>query len=319
MNNKFCQFCGTENIFDYNFCKKCGKPLAPANENTTNPNIDQGGAFNQPNNANFGSSNTNANPPYENTNGNTYNNAPYGNTNGNTYNNPPYGNTNGNTYNNPPYGNPQPLYNSIPDSMEGVNTEDISIFLGKDSPRYLPVFAKLETKKSTEVNLLVLLVSFLVSPFFAAFWFMHKRMNKLGLFLFLILTAFEFGNLIAGFSVVKEVFCSITMYSDPETIMAMVFKEIESASLLSALSSVSQLVSMAVAIVSGLFANKWYKKHVISTIKSITAENEESYKRALVEKGGTRNALWITLLIVTIVAIFVLSAVFVANIVNSII
>lgn len=277
MNNKFCRYCGTENNYDYIFCKKCGKPLDTESGNASNP-------YGNPNAGGYSYGNPYANAPYQSS-----------------------------PYNTPPYGNP------LPDTIDGVNTEDVAIFLGKDSRKYLPIFAGIETKSRNGLNLLVLLLSVLVSPLFAAFWFMHKRMNKIGLFIFLIFTAFEFGNLIAAFSVVKEVFTSIAMFSDVDQATAIMLNQIESNSLLSALSSVSQLVSLVIAVVSGIFANKWYKNHVISTIKSITAENEESYKRALVEKGGTKNALWITLLVLTFVAIIVLSMIHAANIVSSVI
>lgn len=368
MNNKFCRYCGTQNNYDYIYCKKCGKLLDAESDIANNPSVDDAADFNQPNpsvddaadcnqpnpnvspDLNTGDGYPNNNAPYENgcSNGapnanapygnpNQYNNAPYENgysngaPNGNapygnsTYDNTPYGNgyPNGNPYN-APYGtpnapNPNPQYTPIPDSIDGVNTEDVAIFLGNDSPKYLPIFAGIETKTRSSVNLLVLLLSALVSPFFAAFWFMHKRMNKLGLFIFLVLAAFEFGILIAAFSVMKDTFASIVMTSDVEQMMAVMLNEIESSQLLSALSSVSQMVSIAVAVLSGIFANKWYKNHVISTIKSITAENEEGYKRALVEKGGTKNALWITLLVITAVTMFVLTIVYTAIMVSSLI
>ncbi len=353
MNNKFCRYCGTQNNYDYIYCKKCGKLLDAESDIANNPNVSDAADFNQPNpsvddannfnqpnpnvspDLNTGDGYSNGNAPYENgySNGapnasapygnpNQYNNAPYGNS---TYDNTPYGNgyPNGNPYN-PPYSNPNapntnPPYTPIPDSIDGVNTEDVAIFLGNDSPKYLPIFAGIETKTRSSVNLLVLLLSALVSPFFAAFWFMHKRMNKLGLFIFLVLAAFEFGILIATFSVMKDTFASIVMTSDVEQMMAVMLNEIESNSLLSALSSVSQMVSIAVAVLSGIFANKWYKNHVISTIKSITAENEEGYKRALVEKGGTKNALWVTLLVITAVTMFVLTIVYTAIMVSALI
>ena len=363
MNNKFCRYCGTQNNYDYIYCKKCGKLLdaegdiannpnvsdaadfnqpnpsvdAAADCNQPNPSVDDANNFNQPNpnvspDLNTGDGYSNGNAPYENgysngapnasaPYGNPYN-APYGNS---TYDNTPYENgyPNGDPYN-PPYANPNapntnPQHTPIPDSIDGVNTEDVAIFLGNDSPKYLPIFAGIETKTRSSVNLLVLLLSALVSPFFAAFWFMHKRMNKLGIFIFLVLAAFEFGVLIATFSVMKDTFASIVMTSDVEQMMAVMLNEIESSQLLSALSSVSQMVSIAVAVFSGIFANKWYKNHVISTIKSITAENEEGYKRALVEKGGTKNALWITLLVITAVTVFVLTIVYTAIMVSALI
>ena len=326
MNNKFCRYCGTQNNYDYIYCKKCGKLLDAESDIANNPNVSDAADFNQPNpnvspDLTTGDGYSNGNAPYENgySNGATNASAPYGNS---TYDNTPYGN--GYPNGNPPYANPNapntnPQYTPIPDSIDGVNTEDVAIFLGNDSPKYLPIFAGIETKTRSSVNLLVLLLSALVSPFFAAFWFMHKRMNKLGLFIFLVLAAFEFGVLIAAFSVMKDTFASIVMTSDVEQMTAVMLNEIESNSLLSALSSVSQMVSIAVAVLSGIFANKWYKNHVISTIKSITAENEEGYKRALVEKGGTKNALWITLLVITAVTVFVLTIVYTAIMVSALI
>lgn len=347
MNNKFCRYCGTQNNYDYIYCKKCGKLLdaesdiannlsvdAAADCNQPNPSVDDANNFNQPNpnvspdlNTGDGYPNgaPNASAPYGNP--NQYNNAPYGNPynapyGNSTYDNTPYGN--GYPNGNPPYGtpnapNPNPQYTPIPDSIDGVNTEDVAIFLGNDSPKYLPIFAGIETKTRSSVNLLVLLLSALVSPFFAAFWFMHKRMNKLGLFIFLVLAAFEFGILIATFSVMKDSYASMVMTASGEQMISYLLNTIESSPLISALSSVSQLVSAGVAVISGIFANRWYKNHVISTIKSITAENEEGYKRALVEKGGTKNALWITLLVLTAVTVFVLTIVFTAIMVSALI
>ena len=337
MNNKFCRYCGTQNNYDYIYCKKCGKLLDAESDIANNPNVSDAADFNQPNpsvddannfnqpnpsvspDLNTGDGYSNGNAPYENgySNGAPNGNAPYGNP--NQYNNAPYGNPYNAPYGNSNAPNPNPQYTPIPDSIDGVNTEDVAIFLGNDSPKYLPIFAGIETKTRSSVNLLVLLLSALVSPFFAAFWFMHKRMNKLGLFIFLVLAAFEFGILIAAFSVMKDTFASMVMTSDVEQMMAVMLNEIESNSLLSALSSVSQMVSIAVAVLSGIFANKWYKNHVISTIKSITAENEEGYKRALVENGGTKNALWVTLLVITAVTMFVLTIVYTAIMVSALI
>ena len=329
MNNKFCRYCGTQNNYDYIYCKKCGKLLDAESDIANNPSVDAAADCNQPNPSvddanNFNLPNPSVSPDLNTGDGYSNGNAPYENgySNGAPNGSAPYGNPN--PYNNAPYGTPNapntnPPYTPIPDSIDGVNTEDVAIFLGNDSPKYLPIFAGIETKTRSSVNLLVLLLSALVSPFFAAFWFMHKRMNKLGLFIFLVLAAFEFGILIAAFSVMKDTFASIVMTSDVEQMTAVMLNEIESNSLLSALSSVSQMVSIAVAVISGIFANKWYKNHVISTIKSITAENEEGYKRALVEKGGTKNALWVTLLVITAVTVFVLTIVYMAIMVSALI
>ena len=198
----------------------------------------------------------------------------------------------------------------MPDSIEGVKTEDVSLFLGKDSRKYLPVFANIEAKRTNGVHLLVLLLSLLVSPFFAAFWFMQKRMYKIGLLFFCILFALQTGYLVATFSYVSDLLSSVSLGFDYNELLYRISTKMESISTLSLLNSVNQLVSLLISVISGLFANKWYKKHVITTIKSIAAENEEGYKLALVEKGGTKNGLWITLLALTVASIFVISFAF---------
>ncbi|MBQ2296393.1 MAG: hypothetical protein II257_04550, partial [Clostridia bacterium] len=126
MNNKFCRYCGTQNNYDYIYCKKCGKLLDAESDIVNNPNVSDAADFNQPNPS--VSPDLNTGDGYSN--GAPNGSAPYGNP--NQYNNAPYGNgyPNGNPYN-PPYGNPNapntnPPYTPIPDSIDGVNTEDVA-------------------------------------------------------------------------------------------------------------------------------------------------------------------------------------------------
>ena len=107
-----------------------------------------------------------------------------------------------------------------------------------------------------------------------------------------------------------DLLSSVSLGFDYNELFYRISTKMESISTLSLLNSVNQLVSLVISVISGIFANKWYKKHVITTIKSITAENEEGYKLALVEKGGTKNGLWITLLTLTVASIFVISFAF---------
>lgn len=269
MDKKICRRCGTENQPDYLFCKNCGAPIESADSGYQQPHGGfQGGADRQ----NYGG----------------------------------YGTYQGYGYGAAPF---------RPESIDGVKTEDVELFVGKAAPKYIPVFSRMELgKSSVSPNLLIALISVFISPLFAAFWFMHKRMNKIGILLFLICSAAELAYLGAAFSSVAQIIAAeAAKGADIQSLMLtnatlLVNAAVQKSSTAMILSNVNSLISIAVGALCGLFANGMYKKHVIKTIKSITAVNEEDYRAQLIHKGGTRNALWIVLLICVCVAMFAISA-----------
>ena len=88
-----------------------------------------------------------------------------------------------------------------------------------------------------------------------------------------------------------------------------------------AVSSVFSIVQLGVTIVFAIFANYWYKQHAIKKIKEVKEKNGSNLA-FLTHAGGTRSAIWVTLMILTIVIyivlIFSLFAVIVGAAMNSV-
>ncbi len=310
MDNKICRNCGTENQADYIFCKRCGRPI----EGDNGSRFSQDGSANQGNNPNQGQpfGGYGPNQSYDPNQGQPFDgygpNQSYG---PNQQYGRPFGGYGG-------YGQPfgQNPYQLRAETIDGVNTEDVELFLGKSAQKYIPVFSKMElTGTKTAVNLLVLIFSVLISPIFAACWFLHKRMNKLGIAIFLICAITEFAYLYTAFSAASALISAeIAAGADIAVIMnklsVLISQAVSSNSVALAMNGLYSFVSLTVGVISGIFANRLYKNFVIEKIKSVSAKSEEDYRSQLVRRGGTRNALWVILLILYIGAMFALSVFF---------
>ncbi len=266
MDKIICQNCGTENEPDYIFCKQCAAELNGDGQSTSRQA-----------------------PPYQNV---GYGGQPYGNQ-------PPYGYA--------PFGN-QPPYGYYPyqtETIDGVKTEDVAAFIGSAAPTYIPKFAKMEMTRSTvSFNWLVALISIFVSPFFAACWFIHKRMNKIGLIIFAIVALAQGAYIVTVFPTILDLLEKVAAdgFSASVTDLVYIATRHNTAAMLA--SNAFNIVTYAVAILGGLFANHMYKSHIIKTVKSIKAQNEQEYRAELIRRGGTKNALWICLLVGLLVALF---------------
>lgn len=64
--------------------------------------------------------------------------------------------------------------------LNGVSEEEFSAFVGKNQNDFIPDFRKFCNGKKLSFSPLVFLLSWLVSPLAGAFWFFHRKMNKIG-------------------------------------------------------------------------------------------------------------------------------------------
>lgn len=206
---------------------------------------------------------------------------------------------------------PQPIYT---DTIDGVATADVAAFVGKSAPKYIPKFCQMELNRSTvSFNWLFAVITIVVTPFFAPCWFIHKKMYKIGFLLFGILAVLELVSVGVTLSVMDTMYSEMirsgifggTMTSSQ--INQYIFEFFENSplySLISIISSFVRIVTFAIGILGGLFANYLYKKHAVNTIKSIVAVDQNNYKEQVVSRGGTKHWVWITVSAVFFVIIF---------------
>ncbi|GEM_PF-5333336 len=218
---------------------------------------------------------------------------------------PPY--SNGQAYGQQGYG--QQAFHT--ETIDGVKINDVAMFVGKSAPKYIPKFERMEiTGSSVSPNWLILILSMLVSPLFAAFWFASKRMNKIAITIFTIISALEiaffyftvneyilmFSQLLSSGADITEIVANLPLLisNAPQSNTTVI------------IGYVYNLTGLVVSAFYGMFANYQYKKHIIKTIKSIKAINEQDYCAQLIKRGGTRNTLWIVLLIVSILSRYII-------------
>lgn len=228
------------------------------------------------------------------------NNNPYTNSN-------PYSNGNAGT---PPYGAPfQPqiayqmpnFLNAYPPEIEdGVSTEDAAGFIKKNTHTYLRKFFAIKSGKRT-FNL--------AAFFFGGYWFIYRKMYKLGA-IFIALTfalsaiplfvpqyvqlqkeldniSYEYESAVenSGGSIDELNSAMNKMYS---SIFAAVKKHPAGV----AVSAVTLIGDLALSVYLGIIADRKYKEHVEKSVKAInvsdeSVKNEDFRKLRILSEGGT--------------------------------
>ncbi|MCL2342749.1 MAG: hypothetical protein FWC62_02485 [Firmicutes bacterium] len=219
---------------------------------------------------------------------------------------PPYGT--------PPYGYvpPPPVY-AAPE-IDGVPTSAIAGFVGKKAPYYIRKFAELDRNHSkTSFNAAVFFLTLFLGPVIGSLWFFYRRLNKLGAVLLsigVVVTAAHF--LLMALMMrqltlwLNELTSALSGARDATFPFISAFPRLDPYYGISLLVSA---VSVAAAIVFGIFANGWYKNHVLSSLKTMSAEPDGITQTKLLSRGGTRAAAWVTVLVVYVVVSFTLTGI----------
>lgn len=219
----------------------------------------------------------------------------------------PYGNANANVNPQIPpfyapaapqvvYQIPNPL-NAFPQEIDdGVSTADAAAFIQKNTQTYLRKFFTVKSGKRT----------FNVCAFlFGGYWFIYRKMYKLGIiFLALTLALSIVPRLVPQYSRLQNELTEISEeYTnkalDPEDPMrtvnemySKVFESVKKYPVGIAVSVISNIAQVALAIYLGLIADKKYKEHVANSIKSINSAdtvtgNAEFRRMRILSEGGT--------------------------------
>lgn len=164
------------------------------------------------------------------------------------------------------------------DTIEGISVENMTCFVGKNNEKIIPQFARMEmTQKKTSFCWPVFILTFLFGLCGAAFWFLYRRMYKLGVVLLLLSLLFTAGttmftvDAMEGF--IRDYFDVLENYTATADDMQLQedMLELLSSEEMVAVSSISNLLNaarMALSILGGLFALHIYKKFAARKIKS---------------------------------------------------
>jgi len=210
----------------------------------------------------------------------------------------------------PQYSNWQPAY-AIPE-IEGVPVSAIEGFVGKNAPYYLRKFAELDRNHSkTSFHAPVFFLTLFLGPVAGSLWFFHRRLNKLGA----ILLSVGVVVMAASFLRMAPMMRQMTDWLNQMASLANggyllpVLKGFSFPASYYIISALFFAVSIACAIVFGLFANGWYKNHVLSSLRAMHDEPDGVTQAKLLARGGTRAGIWVAVLVVYIVADFAITGV----------
>lgn len=176
---------------------------------------------------------------------------------------------------------------------DGVETEDVAVFVRHEAPRYIKKFQKIKEGKLTWNW---------GAFFFAPYWFFYRKLNKLGaifLAIFILLTSLSFLPPAVRFSTAVY-----EMEAQVEELSETIETEDEYSSAVLQLSETMQktysenktgviilmtqsILNLALSIFISLNADKWYYKHTIAKVKEISTEpDKEKRTEKLFTTGG---------------------------------
>ncbi|MBQ2676954.1 MAG: hypothetical protein IJF54_06120 [Clostridia bacterium] len=216
--------------------------------------------------------------------------------------------------------NSQPNLN--PNEVCGIPAEEVALFVGEKANKFVPKFVNYSmTGKKAGFNVLVFLLGFLINPIVAAFWFFHRRMNKLGTIILAVSVLLFAANTvclmptvegimdIAEVVITSENFEVIESIEDPKDMfeyfndeeMDKIFEAVEKVDSVSTLSSLVRYASVAFTIIIAIFANWWYMQFCVNKIRKVK-ENPEYTPNDIMAAGGTKSVVWVLLLVAYIIA-----------------
>lgn len=193
------------------------------------------------------------------------------------------------------------------DMGDNVTAGEIAKYVQNNTPYFLRVFKMMKDKLKGKFSF--------VGFIFGGGYLLYRKMYKLGTILTLITAFFVIGDLVVSLTPeyqqlavsLKELSkvsgsiysaeymnqCREFFYSlDSNSIFILIF------------SYLSLGVQLAIQIIVGVKANKWYFNDCKKKISKIKAENPEDITTVLESKGGVNKALAMSLLVVQIIIIY---------------
>lgn len=189
---------------------------------------------------------------------------------------------------------------SVIDSIGGVDSDDVIVFVGKKAYNIVPKFSKMELANTkTSWCWPAAILGYFFGPFGAAIWFFYRKMYKLafistaiGLAVGLVL-AFVAGD--NNSKTFEEIFQSGWMTGNYGSMFDEVGNTLRSQDTvrMHIVNTANSLISIATMIISGIFSYYFYKLSVIKSIRKYQNTNVDPryYKMGLASLGGTSTGM----------------------------
>lgn len=213
-----------------------------------------------------------------------------------------------NTQQNNPYGqqpNGQPFTSPF-DPMAGVNPDymlddnvsagEASKFVQKSTQYFMRIFYNIKEFGKSRFNFAAFI--------FSGGYLLYRKMYKLGTILTALLAVFLFTSVYVEFSGIltdyTEIITALAEKSETASydIYFNAFTQLDLTSqIILGISMLCSYAQIALQIVVGLKANRWYYHHTVKQISTLKANNEVNVQDAVESKGGVNLALAISLLV----------------------
>ena len=273
MDKWICSECGTENEKEYVYCKNCGAKSVSEQESRADKT--DYGFKNNPNfthNENFYNTPNGENPNF------SHQGSPFVN----------------NGYNSQ-YQGFESAEEPQTESIGGIPTDEMALFIGNKANKILPKFAKMElTGTKTSWCWPAAVLGFFFGPMGSALWFFYRKMYRAALILLAVGAALSISLTVFTHSTAADrlnsFFGAFEIKNSPY-ISENSESKAEAAERLAV--DIEKIVNFASCIVTGLFGFYLYKKHAVKKIKGYREYNSDPryYRLGLTAVGGTSGGM----------------------------
>ncbi len=233
-------------------------------------------------------------------------------------------------------------------NQDFISEQEFSAFIGKNQERFMPHFRKFFTGKKVSFSPLVFLLTLLAAPFAGGFWFLHRKMYKIGTVILAVGILMQVVAVYEAFDVMKRTYDTIMPYvtersynynsgydddydyyfddnhsdnyyfNSNDLVKRVVNVCQEELARYSVINWILSLVELSGAILLGLFAKYIYFRYSVNRIMSLKKQNLSDYSlEKVANQGGTNSVPWIITLVFFVLLYFGSIMAFAINLVSS--
>ncbi len=189
-----------------------------------------------------------------------------------------------------------PNQSFIADSFEGVSSEEMVAFVGKNSDKILPKFSKMEfTRSKVSWCWPAAILGYLLGPMGSALWFFYRKMYKPAVIFAVIGAVITIltGVMSVGDDIIPEAAIDAFIsgnYSESLQILENSQKDVTVTEkvLIGVSSLINEMANIGACIISGIYGFYNSKKHCINKIREVRSYQGDArfYKLGLASVGG---------------------------------